>query len=178
MRKRFVILTALAATLFACTSDSVINDDLDLINQEVKLKASEEPQERPFKIKKVEGTYSFFPGDGESCSALVLNAIGEGTMTHLGRSTMFEEWCSDGPGVLGTRTITITAANGDVLRGYHTTIDFIATDPTTFVETLIFEGGTGRFVNAAGVFRETVVVNEESDSNGTFVMSGEGTITY
>jgi hypothetical protein len=177
MRKRFVILSVLAATLFACTSDSMINDDLDLINQEVKLKAA---VERPFKIKKVEGTYSFFPGDGESCSALVLNAIGEGTMTHLGRSTMLEEWCSNGPADLGTRSITITAANGDELRGYHSTIEFIGSDPTTFVETLNFDGGTGRFENATGVFIETVVVTEDflGAPTGTFVMSGAGTIIY
>ncbi|QBA64612.1 hypothetical protein [Muriicola soli] len=175
MRKRFVILTVLAATLFACTSDAEFNDDLELINQEVNLKAA---KERPFKIKKVEGTYNFFPGDGAPCLALSLNASGEGTMTHLGRSTMFEEWCSNGPADLGTRTIIITAANGDELRGYHTTIDFINDSPTTFVETLIFDGGTGRFENATGVFIETVVVTEASESSGTFVMSGEGTITY
>lgn len=153
----------------------MINDDLDLINQEVKLKAA---VERPFKIKKVEGTYSFFLGDGESCSALVLNAIGEGTITHLGRSTMLEEWCSNGPADLGTRSITFTAANGDELRGFHSSIEF--TSNLTFVETLNFDGGTGRFENATGVFIETVVVTEDSPGapTGSFVMSGEGTITY
>ncbi|NER10411.1 hypothetical protein SAMN06265375_10144 [Muriicola jejuensis] len=175
MKNRFVILSLLAATLFACTSDSMSNDDLDLMNQEVKLKAA---VERPFKIKKIEGTYSFFPGDGESCAALALNAIGEGTITHLGRSTMLEEWCSENPGDLGIRSITITAANGDELRGYHSSIEFIGANPTVFVETLNFDGGSGRFENATGVFIETVIVFEDSPSSGTFIMSGEGTITY
>lgn len=175
MRKRLVILSVLSATLFACSSDSMINDELELINQEVKLKAS---VERPFKIKKVEGTYSFFPGDGASCSAVVLNAIGEGTMTHLGRSTMLEEWCSNSPAELGTRSIKIIAANGDELRGFHSSIEF--TSPLSFVETLNFDGGTGRFENATGVFIETVVIIEDFPNapSGTFVMSGEGTITY
>ncbi len=99
-------------------------------------------------------------------------------MTHLGHSTMLEEWCSNDPADLGTRSITITAANGDELRGSHSSIVFINNSPTTFVETLNFNGGTGRFENAAGVFIETVVVTEETPFNGTFVMSGEGTITY
>ncbi|WP_424269489.1 hypothetical protein [Eudoraea sp.] len=174
MKNRILILTVLAATLFGCTSDSVINDDQEVYN----LKAKKKTVERPFKIKKIEGTYSFFGGDGVSCSALALNAIGEGTITHLGRSTMFEEWCSNAPDDLGTRSITITAANGDELRGYHSTIQFIGSNPTTFVETLNFDGGTGRFKNATGVFIETVVVFEDDQSTGTFVMSGEGTIKY
>lgn len=175
MKNRILILTVLAATLFGCTSDSMINDDQEVFN----LKAKKKAVERPFKIKKVEGTYSFFGGDGVSCLApLALNAIGEGTITHLGRSTMFEEWCSNAPDDLGTRSITITAANGDELRGYHSTIQFIGANPTTFVETLNFDGGTGRFKNATGVFIETVVVFEDDQFTGTFVMSGEGTIKY
>ncbi|MCB7482128.1 hypothetical protein [Christiangramia sediminis] len=175
MRNRFVFLFVLVAILFACSSDSISNDDLDLINLEVKLQAG---TERPFKIKKVEGTYSFIPGDGESCSAIVLNAIGEGTMSHLGFSTMLEEWCSNGPTDLGTRSITIIAANGDELRGTHSTILF--TSATSFEETLNFDGGTGRFENAKGVFIETVEIIEDipGGPTGTFVMSGEGTITY
>ena len=180
MKNRILILMLSVVTLFACSSDSLINDEVNLSKQKVDLQksSSKKAVERPFKIKKVEGTYSFFPGDGESCSALVLNAIGEGTMTHLGRSTMLEEWCSNDPADLGTRSITITAANGDELRGSHSSIVFINNSPTTFVETLNFNGGTGRFENATGVFIETVVVTEETPFNGTFVMSGEGTITY
>ncbi len=176
MRNRFVILSVLVATLFACSSDSMINDDINLTSQmeEVKLKAA---VERPFKIKKVEGSYSFFPGDGVSCSAIVLNAPGEGTVTHLGKSTLFEEWCWNGAADdLGTRSLTIIAANGDELWGYHTSVQF--TSATSFQEELTFDGGTGRFENATGEFMEYVVTTPDSEFSGTFTMSGVGTLTY
>ena len=168
MKNQILIFCLAVATLCACSNESLLNDTLE-----------RRAVERPFKIKNVEGTYSFFPGDGETCQALVLNAFGEGTISHLGLSTIFEEWCWTGAqDDLGTRSITIVAANGDELRGTHSTIQF--TSPTSFVETLNFEGGTGRFENATGVFIETVVITPDSPggTTGTFVMSGEGTLTY
>ena len=181
MKNRILILSVLVATLFACSSDSMINDDINLTSQkeEVNSMSNKKAVERPFKIKKVEGTYSFFPGNSDPCPDLSLNAIGEGTVTHLGKSTLFEEWCWTGaPDDLGTRSITIIAANGDELRGTHSTILF--TSATSFVETLNFDGGTGRFENATGVFIETVVLTEDTPGGftGTFVLSGEGTIIY
>lgn len=175
MKNRFLILSVLVATLFACSTDSMINDDLT--NQEENFQSNKSAVDRPIKIKKVEGDYNLFPGDGITCSELVLNAIGEGTISHLGRSALFEEWCFDGSqGDLGTRSITIIAANGDELRGTHSTI--LWTSPTSFEETLNFDGGTGRFENATGVFYESVVITPGSQVSGTFVLSGEGTINY
>ena len=177
MRNRFLILSLLVATLFACSTDLMINDDLT--NQkEVNLQSNKAAVERPIKINKVEGDYSLFPGNGQTCTELVLNATGEGTISHLGLSTLFEEWCFNGsPDDLGTRSITIIAANGDELRGTHSTI--LWTSPTSFEETLNFDGGTGRFENATGVFIESVVITpDESGVSGTFVLSGEGTINY
>lgn len=168
MKNRILILSLMVATLFGCSSDTLMNDT-----------SERSAVERPFKIKKIEGTYSAFPGDGEPCPAFVLNAFGEGTITHLGLSTMFEEWCWTGaPDDLGTRSITIIAANGDELRGTHSTIQY--TSANSFVETLNFDGGTGRFENATGVFIETVVTTADDPSGltGTFVMSGEGTLSY
>lgn len=176
MKNRFLILSLLVATLFACSTDSMINDDLS--NQEEgNLQSNKSTVDRPIKINKVEGDYNLFPGDGTTCSELVLNAIGEGTISHLGQSVLFEEWCFNGSQEdLGTRSITITAANGDELRGTHSTI--LWTSPNSFEETLNFDGGTGRFENATGVFYESVVITPGSPVYGTFVLSGEGTINY
>ena len=169
MKNRILILILSVVTLFACTSDTLITDGVDL----TKKKAVE----RPFKIKKVVGTFSFFPGDGVSCSGVVLNALGEGTVTHLGRSTMLEEWCWNGTAEdLGTRTLIFTAANGDELHGSHSEI--LWTSETTFEEVLVFDGGTGRFENATGEFNESVVITYNTPFSGTYTMSGVGTLTY
>lgn len=80
------------------------------------------------------------------------------------------------PNDLGTRTFTITAANGDVIHG---TINFIQwTSETTFEEVVVFDGGTGRFENATGEFNESVVVVWDTEVSGTFTAIGEGTLTY
>jgi len=182
MKNRILILMLSVATLFACSSDSLINDEVNLSNQEVNLETSslKKAVARPFKIKKVVGTWSSFPGDGNSCSAIVLNALGEGTVTHLGLSTMFEEWCWNGlADDLGTRTLKITAANGDELWGTHNFI--LWTSATTFEEVLVFDGGTGRFENATGEFNESVEITYADPNNpfyGTFTLSGEGTLKY
>jgi len=175
MKNRILILTVLAATLFACSSDSMINDDNEVVN----LKAEKKAVERPFKIKKAQGTFNIFPGDGVSCSALVLNAPGEGNVTHLGRSTLFEEWCWSGAADdLGTRSLIISAANGDELWATPSEVEF--TSDFTFEEVTIIDGGTGRFANATGEFTEFVeIVNgDESGLFGTYSLRAVGTITY
>ena len=175
MKNRILILFVLVATLCACSSDSLINDDVNLTEANLK---SNKAVERPFKIS-TQGTWSVFPGDGVSCSALVLNALGEGTASHLGSSTLLEEWCWNGaPNELGTRSITITADNGDELWGTHNFIQY--TSQTTFEEVLVFNGGTGRFENATGEFNESVAITfgDETMTFGTFTMSGVGTLSY
>lgn len=180
MKNRILILMLSVVTLFACSSDSLNNDEVNLFNQKVDLQTSSSKMAvttSPFEIKKVVGTFSIFPGDGISCPALVLNAPGEGTVTHLGLSTLLEEWCWDGSqDDLGTRTGTITAANGDVLHGTINSIQW--TSETTFEEVYVFDGGTGRFENATGEFNESVVITWDTEFSGTFTMSGKGTLTY
>jgi hypothetical protein len=180
MKNRILILFVLVATLCACSSDSLINDDVNLSLQNADLKGSSKKNAvtRPFKIS-AQGTWSVFPGDGESCSALVLNALGEGTATHLGSSTLLEEWCWNGaPNELGTRSLTIIADNGDELWGTHNFIQY--TSETTFEEVLVFNGGTGRFENATGEFNEYVAITfgDETRAFGTFTLSGVGTLSY
>ncbi|TRO66825.1 hypothetical protein [Christiangramia sabulilitoris] len=178
MKNRILVLILSIATLYACSSDSLITDEANLTNQQVDLRSNpiEKAVTRPFKIK-AEGDFSLFPGDGVTCPAIVLNAPGEGTATHLGFITMFEEWCFNGEGNnLGTRTLTLTAANGDELHGTHSYI--LWTSPTSFEEVLVFDGGTGRFENATGEFNESVVITFDTEFSGTFTMSGDGTLTY
>lgn len=178
MKNQILILMLSVATLYACSSDSLITDEANLTKQQVDLKRSskEKAVTRPFKIE-AEGDFSLFPGDGVTCPAVVLNALGEGTATHLGLSTLLEEWCFNGEGNdLGTRTLTLTAANGDVLHGTHSYI--LWTSPTSFEEVLVFDGGTGRFENATGEFNESVVIIFDTEFSGTFTLSGEGTLTY
>ncbi len=179
MKNRILILMLSVVTLFACSSDSLNNDEVNLFNQKVDLQTSSSKMAvitRPFKLKG-SGTFIHFEGDGISCPARVLNAFGEGTAIHLGRSTVLEEWCWNGnPDDLGTRTYTITAANGDVIHG---TINFIQwTSETTFEEVVVFDGGTGRFENATGEFNQSVVIVWDTEVSGTFTASGEGSLTY
>ena len=190
MKKRILILSVLVAILFACSSDSMVNDDINLSNQneEVNSMSEKKAVERPFKIKKSTGDFIFFPGNNDACP-VVLNADGEGTVTHLGLSTMFEEWCWNGElHDLGTRTLTLTAANGDELYAEAKTI--VWTSPFTFEEEFNFTGGTGRFENVEideecddeidceYDFKQFIEIAFEGDFNGTYTMSAEGTITY
>lgn len=171
MRNRFLILFVAVATLFACNSDSMSTDEMNKPGGERATPIN-------IKIKKVEGTYNFIP-DAE-CGEVTLTAIGEGIVSHLGPSSLVEQWCFNGQiPDLGKREITITAANGDELYGFHDSVIF---DPATlsFIETFNFKGGTGRFANASGTFTEYVQIFPEGPgpSPGTFTLSGEGSLIY
>lgn len=175
MRNRYLILSVVVATLFACSSDSMSTDDM---NKPGGVRATP----INIKINKVEGTYNFNPV--EDCQAVTLTATGDGIVSHLGPSSLIEQWCFDGNignlGNVGDRTITITAANGDLLEGTHTSVSYDpGIDPSVFVEEFMITGGTGRFSNASGTFTETVVISfPPVNGAGTFTLSGEGTIIY
>jgi hypothetical protein len=168
MKNRFLILSVVMATLFACSGDSMISDDFN--------ETAEKRKAVPFKVKKLAGTY-ILNGD---CGAATLTAIGEGTVAHLGKSAILEEWCWSGaPTDVGTRSVTFTAANGDELQGTITSI--VYTSPLTFIEGVTIEGGTGRFENAQGTITEYVEISQPQSptaATGTFIYSAEGTITY
>ncbi len=168
MKTRFLILSVIVASLFACNSDSLISDDFNKPGGERATPIN-------IKIRNVEGTYQL--GGNATCATLTAN--GEGIVSHLGRSTLLEEWCFDGNiANLGDRTIIITAANGDKLEGTHTSVSYDpATDPSVFVEEFTITGGTGRFANASGTFTETVRISfPPVQGAGTFTLSGEGTL--
>jgi len=172
MRNRILILFLVAATLIACNSDSMISDDFN--------ETAEKSSAVPFKIKKLEGTFTLGGGDPAICGPNFLNARGAGNISHLGKSTLSEDWCFDVsiPNDDGTkRIVTFVAANGDELRSNE--IGSVTwTSPVSFVEEFEFEGGTGRFANATGTFTETVEIVFDSPTTGTFTLSAEGTITY
>jgi len=172
MKNRILILSVFMATLFACSSDSMSTED-SILSKKSKEKT------KSFKIVNLEGNYAF---SGSASCASILNATGQGTVPHLGLSNVSEEWCVNGDPAfeLGDRSITITAANGDELYGYHTTIDFDL-ENGRFTETLVIYDGSGRFKNACGTFVENVVVSFPPDENGegTFTLNiEEGTLTF
>ena len=170
MKNRFLILFVVVATLFACSSDSMVSDDFNKPGGERATPIN-------IKIRNVEGTYQL----GGNAECATLTAIGEGIVSHLGPSAILEEWCFDSNiANLGQRTIKITAANGDELHGKHTSVIYDPSiDPSSFVEEFTIEGGTGRFANASGTFTEYVQISFPPVLGaGTFTLSGEGTIIY
>ena len=172
MRNRFLILSVVMATLFACSSDSMSTDDMNKPGGERATPVN-------FKIKNLEGTYTLGPGD-DSCGPNFLIARGEGTVSHLGKSMVLEDWCFDQtiPNDPGTkRSVIFVAANGDELWSNDGTVQW--TSPLSFVEEFEFIGGTGRFSNASGTFTETVEISPpDAQGAGTFTLNSEGTLTY
>ena len=177
MRNRFLMLSVVMATLFACNSDSIISDDFNET-------AEKKDKSFPFKVVKMAGDYSFGFIPSQGC--VVLNAEGEGIIPHLGLSTVVEEWCWNGqPTDIGIRRVTFTAANGDKLMGrMDDPVDYFAfPDTSKFREVVTIDGGTGRFSDAKGTITQTVVTTPDDSQTpiqgfGTFTYSAEGTITY
>lgn len=169
------------ATLLACSPEATINETLDqsLLKADLQSSSKTNSVTRPFKMTLPDGTWSVSPGDGVSCSALVLQALGEGNATHLGITNLVEEWCWSGsPDDLGTRSLRLIAANGDMVWGTQTMV--LWTSPSSFEEVLEIQGGTGRFEHATGELREYVEIanGDETGTFGTFTFRAEGTITY
>lgn len=172
MRNRFLILFVVVATLFACNSDSMSTDEMNK-------KGGERATPINIKIRNAEGTYIL--GGNTDCFA-TLTATGQGIVSHLGPSTILEEWCWDpriGPLEVGKRYNTFTAANGDELRGKIESIDYpVEGNPGIFVEEVTFIGGSGRFKGATGTITQTVVTSAITETSGTFTYSAEGTLIY
>ena len=72
----------------------------------------------------------------------------------------------------GDGELVITAANGDKVFG---TYEGVMTSDTTFVETMIITGGTGRFVGASGTIDETGWFDLDT---GYMEITGRGAIAY
>jgi hypothetical protein len=101
-----------------------------------------------------------------------------GYATHLGRVEVVAEHCSDfDTGTYGDGRVTITAANGDILKGTYTNGGSTAPPPVTgFRDDFAFvNGGTGRFAVASGGGTEVGFFN--MDTLDTWVYM-EGVISY
>lgn len=102
--------------------------------------------------------------------------LGQCIVTHLGKSTYFSENVINF--ATGTQTIqaTFTAANGDLLYAEGSgTNQFVGPGRVAFQANITFEGGTGRFADAAGaatIAGEADVVNRQSQ------FTAEGNIAY
>jgi hypothetical protein len=104
--------------------------------------------------------------------------VGSGYATHLGWVDVVAEHCSDfDTGTYGDGMLTITAANGDILKGTYT--GGITTAPCPlcgFQDDFTFvDGGTGRFAVASGGGTESGVFDFDTHD---FWVRMEGVISY
>jgi len=114
-----------------------------------------------------------FDGRCSEPSQWVSTSAGSGVMSHLGSVAWTLEHCYQlFDETFGDAELVITAANGDQLFG---TFDGIMTGETTFAETMIITGGTGRFVSASGSIAETGWYDPDT---GYMEVTGVGSIVY
>lgn len=103
---------------------------------------------------------------------------GEGIATHMGRVTVEAQHCSDlDTGQYGDGMLTITAANGDVLKATYTNGVSLSGPPIIpFTDVVTFiGGGTGRFTHASGGALESGVFYFLTNE---WTVHTEGTIRY
>jgi hypothetical protein len=104
--------------------------------------------------------------------------VGSGYATHLGWVDVVAQHCSDfDTGTYGDGLITLTAANGDILKGTYTGGLTTAPCPLCgFSDDFTFvDGGTGRFAFASGGGTEFGVFNFDTHD---FWVQMEGVISY
>jgi hypothetical protein len=129
------------------------------------------------KAKRIHGTLDaeetgvFQPGPPPRS---VRHLEGRGTASHLGRFTLVADFTLNLATAAASGSVTLTAANGDVLTGTSTGRAVVGGGIAAVTETVAVTGGTGRFAGATGtltVLRR--VVQATGVSSGTV----EGTIT-
>lgn len=114
-----------------------------------------------------------FDGHCSVPSQWVSTMSGTGTISHLGRVSWTTEHCFQlFAGTFSDADLVITAANGDELYG---TYAGVMTGETTYVETMVITGGTGRFAGASGTVEESGWFDPDT---GYMEVTGRGTITY
>jgi hypothetical protein len=91
---------------------------------------------------------SFVLGTGACAAGFVsLDINGRGKAAHLGRYAYHADECFDGVSAF-YGSFTITGANGDTIRATYS--GTAAADLTSYTETAVIDGGTGRFEGAEG----------------------------
>ena len=114
-----------------------------------------------------------FDGRCSVPSQWISSMAGTGVVSHLGQVAWSTEHCFQAAtGTFGDAQLVITAANGDQLFG---TYDGVMTGETTFAETMVVTGGTGRFTEASGTVAETGWFDLDT---GYIEITGIGSILY
>jgi hypothetical protein len=114
-----------------------------------------------------------FDGRCSQPSQWVSTSAGSGVISHLGRVSWTTEHCFQlFAGTFGDAELVITAANGDQLFG---TYDGVMTGETSFAESLVITGGTGRFAGASGTIEESGWFDP---GTGYMEIDGIGSISY
>jgi hypothetical protein len=117
-----------------------------------------------------------FEGRCSQPSQWISTSSGSGRISHLGRVSWTTEHCfqlfAGKYGTFGDARLVITAANGDQLFG---TYDGVMTGETTFAETVVVTGGTGRFAQASGSIAESGWFDPDT---GYMEVTGVGSIIY
>jgi hypothetical protein len=114
-----------------------------------------------------------FGGRCSQPSQWISTSSGSGVVSHMGQVSWTTEHCFQlFAGTFGDAELVVTAANGDSFYG---TYGGVMTGETTFAETMIITGGTGRFTNASGVVAETGWFDPDT---GYMEVSGKGWISY
>jgi hypothetical protein len=91
---------------------------------------------------------TFVLGTGTCAEGFVsLNINGRGKAAHLGRYAYHADECFDGVSAF-YGVFTITGANGDTIHANYS--GTAAADLTSYTETAVIDGGTGRFAGARG----------------------------
>lgn len=190
MKRISIFILAVTILMFACKKDTVqpsLSLDQQYFNIYSKAMLSYKGSSdkgtfglklgsqvaRPVKLSG-SGTISYIP-DGCGAGTLQVLSGGPGNGTHLGRFTVLVTRCIDlsNGQIIGNIDGVAIAANGD--EQYFRIVG-AGVDPVTgfYFEDYIFIGGTGRFANCSGSFRNVFPVL--TDTN--FSYYGVGTITY
>lgn len=174
-----LLISGIAVTM-SCTNDAPTLPDSTGIAEDATLAKRGEANPRPFKAR-LEGQ-SAEPGDPNRCNPLITVGLeGTGNATHLGRFTAVQSQCIDptNPGVFTDGQFVWTAANGDEVHGTYAGELIPTNENSLFLieNPFFFNGGTGRFENAAGGGHASGRVNL-GDPAGPFSIEFNGTIIY
>lgn len=154
MRVSIASLFVLGASVLSLACDRAAPTSPGAVLAEVSSASSLPPQDAsafvPFKARY---TFQTVAGPVEPCGTSGRNRTfveGEGNGTHLGHFTVSLSQCGLPGGVLADGRGTFVAANGDWLHFTYTGQATRSGNLITFVSSVDFAGGSGRFEGASG----------------------------
>lgn len=149
-----------------------------LLGGGVPATACQHGTDRPFKAS-ASGQFAFDASNPRDCLAGFTGVVqAAGHATHLGALRVSSTHC-EGDGVSYDGHMTLTAANGDTLKGTYLT-HWVITGATVHVTgDLTINGGTGRFRGATGTLAQDHTISLTSDEGPwPLAMTFAGTIRY